>query len=208
MALLFFFLTVVFLYFLKQRSPIVYRLPEQNVTSIIHDFVNLKVKMQPLCIHIKQLGLWYVEIHSQKSCKSKLLYPKAPQCVVGGPTCVRLRVLLVVTWLIVIVECLFLQRALRSGVHYHHWSYGHFRWPFQQATFGGKNIRFTPTNSSNLILRAHSCGLGGKYWYKHPKVFQTEHLKRPKQSGLKNLTFFAGRSYIFSSQSETSVISV
>lgn len=83
------------------------------------------------------------------------------------------------------------QRAPRhwSGVHYHHWSYGHFRWTFQQATFGKRNIRFTPTNSSNPILMAHSCGLGGKYWYKHTKVFQTEHLKRIVQCGL-NLTFF------------------
>lgn len=82
-----------------------------------------------------------------------------------------------------------LQRALRhwSGVHYHHWSYGHFRWPFQQALLKKKkkkNIRFAPTNSWNPILMAHSCGLGGKYWYKHMKVFHTEHLKRLVQGGL------------------------
>lgn len=68
-----------------------------------------------------------------------------------------------------------------SGVHYHHRSYGRFRWPFQQATFFGgekKNIRFTPTKNSNMIFMAHSCGLGGKYQYKHAKVFQIGHLKK------------------------------
>lgn len=55
--------------------------------------------------------------------------------------------------------------------------------------FWKKNIRFTPTNSSNPILIAHSCGLGGKYWYKHTKVFQTEHLKRLVQCGWKTWLF-------------------
>lgn len=41
----------------------------------------------------------------------------------------------------------------------------------------GKNIRFTPTNSSNPILIPHSCGLGGKYWCKHTEAFQAEHKK-------------------------------
>lgn len=103
-----------------------------------------------------------------------------------------------------------LQRAPRhwSGVHYHHWSYGHFRWPCQQATFWKKNIRFTPTNSSNLILMAHSCGLGGKYWYKHTKIFQTEHLKRLVQCGLETFFSFGWQCEVSSWHSETNVISI
>lgn len=105
--------------------------------------------------------------------------------MVGGHSCVRLHLLLVVTRLIVIVEC--------------HWSRGHpdtdlvyiiitghmgiSDSPFNKPLLG-KNIRFTHTNSSNPILMAHSCGLGGKYWYKHTKVFQTEHLKRLVQGCL------------------------
>lgn len=50
--------------------------------------------------------------------------------------------------------------------------------PFNKPLLGKKHIRFTPTSSSNPILIAHSCGLGGTYWYKHAKVFQAEHLKR------------------------------
>lgn len=101
-----------------------------------------------------------------------------------------------------------LQRAPRrwSGVHYHHWSYGHFRWPFQQPLSGKKNIRFTPTNSSNPILMAHSCGLGGKYWYKHTEVFQTENLKRLVQCGLETWFFPFGRRC--QRDSEANVISI
>lgn len=62
--------------------------------------------------------------------------------------------------------------------------------PFNKPLLGKKNIRFTPTNSRNPILMAHSCGLGGKYWYKHTKVCQTEHLKRARTMWFTNLTFF------------------
>lgn len=90
---------------------------------------------------------------------------------------------------------LLLLRAPRhwSGVHYHHRSYGRFRWPFQQATFfrgEKKNIRFTPTKNSNMIFMAHSCGLGGKYQYKHAKVFQIGHLKRLLQCCFNFLSFW------------------
>lgn len=51
------------------------------------------------------------------------------------------------------------------------------------SRFEQKNIRFTPSNSSNPILMAHSCGLGGKCWYKHTEVFQAEHLKKLVQGG-------------------------
>jgi len=45
--------------------------------------------------------------------------------------------------------------------------------PFQQTTLGGKKcIRFTPTNSGNPTLMAHSCGLGGKYWCKQAMSFR------------------------------------
>lgn len=62
--------------------------------------------------------------------------------------------------------------------------------PFNKPSWGKKkNIRFTPTNSWNPILMAHSCGLGGKYWYKQIKVFHTEHLKRLVQGGLEIFFF-------------------
>lgn len=129
----------------------------------------------------------------QKSCKLKLHFTQRLLfCIVGGHSCVRLRLLLVVTRLIVIVACLCSRGHPDTDLVYII-IIGHMDisdGPFNKPLLGKKNIRFTPTNSSNPILMAHSCGLGGKYWYKHTKVFQTEHLKRLVQCGLETWLFF------------------
>lgn len=91
----------------------------------------------------------------------------------------RLRLLLVVTRLIVIVECLCYRGHPDTDLVYIIIT-GHMDvsdGPFNKPLLGEKNIRFTPTNSSNKILMAHSCGLGGKYQYKHTEIFQIGHLK-------------------------------
>lgn len=114
-----------------------------------------------------------------------------PFCIVGGHS-QRLRLLLAVTRLIVIVEC-FCYRGHPDADLVYIIIAGHMDvsdGPFNKPLLGEKkNIRFTPTNSSNVILVAHSCGLGGKYQYKHTKVSQIGHLKRLVQ---------CGRTFIFS----------
>lgn len=81
-----------------------------------------------------------------------------------------------VTRLIVIVECLCFRGHSDADLVYiiischMDISDGPFNEPLLERK---KDIRFTPTNSRNPILMAHSCGLGGKYWYKHRKVSQT-----------------------------------
>lgn len=101
--------------------------------------------------------------------------------MVGGHSCVRLHLLLVVTRLIVIVECFCYWGHPGTDLVYIIIT-GHMDvsdGPFNKPLFWGKrNIRFTPTKSSNMIFMAHSCGLGGKYQYKHAKGFQIGHLKR------------------------------
>ena len=104
----------------------------------------------------------------------------------------RLRLLLVVTRLIVIVVCLCYRGHTDTDLVYIIIT-GHMDisdGPFNSHFPGKKNIRFTPTNSSNPILMAHSCGLGGKYWYKHTKIFQTENLKKACTVWFRNLIFF------------------
>ncbi len=62
--------------------------------------------------------------------------------------------------------------------------------PFNKPLLEKKISALPPQTAVTGYLYAHSCGLGGKYWYKHTKVFQTEHLKRLVQCGLETWLFF------------------
>lgn len=98
----------------------------------------------------------------------------------------RLRLLPVVTRLIVIVECLCYRGHPDTDLVYIIIT-GHMYisdGPFNKPLLEKKISALPPQTAVTGYLYAHSCGLGGKYWYKHTKVFQTEHLKRLVQCGL------------------------